>query len=101
MKALLLNNTMHVNPVDEEESGFKIPDTKLGLASALIDTVKALAASRLQKTDWYLTRFVGVGKEIPASVKAEREAIYAWCDDKEIEIDSLEYGDLLNYDATA
>lgn len=101
MKILMLNGKLHSNPVAHTESDFVLPSNKETLAPALIDTVKALAADRLKKTDWHLTRFVGNGKEIPQNIREEREAIYAWCDAKEVEINSLEYGELLKYDATA
>ncbi len=101
MKIILLDGQYHTAPVNDPETGIVLPNTKSELSTALKDTVRALCADRLKKTDWYLTRFVGTGKEIPADVKKEREAIYAWCDAKEAEINSLEYGELLKYDVTA
>lgn len=101
MKIILLNGQFYTNPSNDPELGIVLPSTKAGLGEALKDTVKALCADRLKKSDWYLTRFVGTGKEIPEKVKEEREQIYVWCSEKEAEIDSLEYGELLKYDATA
>lgn len=101
MKLLLIGGQFYTDLSSDIESDIKVPKSQETLAPALVDTVKVLAADRLKKTDWYLTRFIGNGKEIPLNVREEREAIYAWCDAKEAEINSLEYGELLKYDATA
>lgn len=100
MKILKIDGLLVTNPDFNDESTRHLRNEE-SLREALKNTVRALCGSRLKDTDWYSSRFIETGVEIPAEIKAARLAIRDWCNAKEVELDTLTYAELKAYDATA
>lgn len=100
MKILLINDLLVINPDLHAQENAHVSNPE-SLRSALKDTVRALCAARLKTTDWYGSRFLDSGIEIPEDIKSERHALRDWCNAKETELDTMSLSELKAYDATA
>lgn len=66
-----------------------------------LQELKAKAHTKLQGTDWYVTRKAEKGTAIPDDIETERDNIRALVDTKESEIKALtKKVDVFNYDTT-
>lgn len=63
-----------------------IYDAKINKILALKDNCK----KQLEKTDWYVIRSFEKNEPIPTEINEQRAALRLKCDEKEVEINSLE-----------
>ena len=94
LKIIKLGNSIYENiePLTVDENGnevWNVPNDIDNLKAALIDTVKWQAGHNLNATDWAVVKCMELGIAIAdkyPEIHGERQAIRAWSNDKEAEI---------------
>ena len=79
----VLDNSDPDNPIMVDSN---VQVKTLGLKSNMIAQVKHTAGTILANTDWYVTRKMEKGVDIPAEVETKRDAVRTECDRLEVAI---------------
>ena len=98
--------TATIDILEQQGENFVVTGTRPAydidaLKAEKIKQLKTEAGTRLEATDWQVTRKSEKGIELDADVAAQRDRIRSKCDAKEIEINALAtYVEVLKYEVT-